>query len=447
MIDKNLLKELTILYVEDDDAIVGSISNILKPLIKKLFVANDGEQGLDIYKKNPDIDIIITDINMPKMDGLTMCHNIRNTNISIPIIVTTAHNENDFLTHAIEVGVSGYLMKPMNAFKLIQEIRKAAEPILLKKELHLLNCSLQQRIDEAIAQNNEKDILIQEIFEFQDNMTMVFDEFSNPIFANRSFLQLLNVDSIDDINLKYDNFESIMIENDEYFYPSKIDNDKSWLENLNDLDEKNRVVAFLDTNTFMPEAYLVTMAFNDISKHWICNFSKITQMAVEKSIYKHKAYTDELTQINNRARFNLDFKRELEAVKSVDGYNLCVMIFDIDHFKKFNDTYGHDIGDKILVELSELLSLRIRNRDIFARWGGEEFVILLPLTKIYDALKVANNLCLLIENHKFYKELKVTCSFGVTQVKDTDDEQTSLKRADVALYKAKQNGRNRVEIA
>jgi diguanylate cyclase (GGDEF)-like protein len=447
MIDKSLLKELTILYVEDDDDIVESITNILNPIVKKIITANDGEEGLDIYKRDPGIDIVITDINMPKMDGLTMCHHIREVNISVPIIVTTAHNENDFLIHAIDVGVSGYLMKPMNAFKLIQEIRKAAEPILLRKELNILNCNLQQRIDEAIAQNNEKEILIQEIVEFQDNMTMVFDEFAKPLFANRSFLQLLNVDDIDGISLKYDNFESIIIENDEYFYPSKIKNDKNWLENLYELDEKNRVVAFLDITTFVPEAYLVTMAFNDVSRHWICNFSKITQMAIEKSIYKHKAYTDELTQINNRARFNLDFKRELEALKTIKEYNLCVLIFDIDHFKKFNDTYGHDVGDKILVELAQMLSLRIRNRDMFARWGGEEFVILLPLTKIYDALKVANNLCTLIQKHKYYRDLKVTCSFGVTQVKETDDEQTALKRADLALYQAKQNGRNRVEIA
>lgn len=447
MIDRNLLKELTILYVEDDKAIVESISVILKPLIKKLLIAYDGQEGLETYKNNIDIDIIITDINMPKVDGLTMCKEIRSLDVSIPVIVTTAHNENDFLIHAIEVGVTGYLMKPIDAFKLIQEIKKASEPIFLRKELKAMNEKLKQKVEEVVTKSNEKEILIQEIVEFQDNMTMVFDENCTPIFANKSFLELLNVYNIEEINAKYDDFESIMIENDEYFYPKKINNGKNWLENLASLDEKHRIVAFLDINTFLPEAYLVNLAYNEISKHWICNFSRITQMAVEKSIYKHKAYTDELTQINNRAKFNLDFKRELDAMKSIKDYNLCVMIFDIDHFKKFNDTYGHDIGDKILFELSQMLSLRIRTRDIFARWGGEEFVVLLPLTKIYDALKVANNLCVAIENHIFYNDLRVTCSFGVTQVKNTDDELTALKRADIALYEAKANGRNRVEIA
>ncbi len=446
MIDKNLLKELTILYVEDDKAIVESILLILKPVVKELLIAYNGQDGLETYKNNENIDIVITDINMPKMDGLSMAHKIRESNITVPIIVTTAHNDSDFLIDAIDVGVTGYIMKPIDAFKLIQEIKKAAEPIILRKELKQINYTLQQRIEEAISKNNEKEILIQEIFEFQDNMTMIFDKECNPIFANKSFLELLNVHSIEEIDERYDNFESIMIENDEYFYPSKMNNDKNWLENLYALDEKNRVVAFLDTNTFHPESYLVSMAFNDVSNHWICNFSRITQMAVEKSIYKHKAYTDELTQIHNRAKFNLDFKREIEIIQTLDNYDLCVLIFDIDHFKKFNDTYGHDVGDKILSELSQMLSLRVRSRDVFARWGGEEFVILLPHTKIDDAIKVANNLCRAIENHLFYKDLKVTCSFGVTQVKKDDTEQIALKRADIALYNAKANGRNTVEV-
>ncbi|MEA1913891.1 MAG: GGDEF domain-containing protein, partial [Campylobacterota bacterium] len=118
-----------------------------------------------------------------------------------------------------------------------------------------------------------------------------------------------------------------------------------------------------------------------------------------------------------------------------------------DHFKKFNDTYGHDIGDKILMQLTEMLALKVRNRDIFARWGGEEFVILLPVTKLEEAQKVAEHLRQAIEEHLFYNNLRVTCSFGVAQVEQNDTEQTALKRADEALYVAKQNGRNRVEIA
>ena len=117
-------------------------------------------------------------------------------------------------------------------------------------------------------------------------------------------------------------------------------------------------------------------------------------------------------------------------------------MFDIDHFKDFNDTYGHQMGDEILLTLATIVSDQVRDTDLFARWGGEEFVVLLPNANIESAMKIAQSKRELIEKHIFKDNLRVTCSFGVATMSDGDDKDSFLKKVDDALYRAKANGRN-----
>ena len=119
-------------------------------------------------------------------------------------------------------------------------------------------------------------------------------------------------------------------------------------------------------------------------------------------------------------------------------------MYDIDHFKKINDNYGHDIGDEILIELTDLVRKSIRNIDILARWGGEEFMIITPNTDINSTKLLAERLRKEISEKDFYKVDKLTCSFGVTSFKEKDDIDSIIKRVDKALYKAKNGGRNMV---
>jgi diguanylate cyclase (GGDEF)-like protein len=121
-------------------------------------------------------------------------------------------------------------------------------------------------------------------------------------------------------------------------------------------------------------------------------------------------------------------------------------MFDLDYFKKVNDTYGHQIGDEILIKFAQIVSYNIRDNDIFARWGGEEFVLLLIGTSENTAKNVANHLRQKIENEIFTKIKHITCSIGVSQYKDGDSIKSWLSRVDKALYKAKKNSRNRVEV-
>jgi len=156
------------------------------------------------------------------------------------------------------------------------------------------------------------------------------------------------------------------------------------------------------------------------------------------------AFNDSLTGIYNRQRFNEELQREIKRFKRVNE-PLSVVMLDIDDFKNFNDNYGHQIGDKVLVEITSLISKYIREVDIFARWGGEEFILLLPNTRKDKALLVAESLRKRVENLRCGDELKITASFGVTEIKDEDTLSSLEKRVDDALYLAKHNGKNRVE--
>jgi len=157
------------------------------------------------------------------------------------------------------------------------------------------------------------------------------------------------------------------------------------------------------------------------------------------------AYTDSLTKTFNRLKFDELAKIELLSAEKFD-LPLSIAIVDIDHFKLFNDKYGHLVGDEVLVMLAQYINDSLRNTDIFARWGGEEFVILFKSTKLEDAKLVSDKLRDGVSKLKHELAGNITASFGLTQYKYGDTLTKMFKRCDDALYKAKANGRDRVEV-
>ena len=157
------------------------------------------------------------------------------------------------------------------------------------------------------------------------------------------------------------------------------------------------------------------------------------------------ASTDQLTGIYNRHKFEALLYGEMERIKRYE-HPLSLMMFDIDHFKSVNDTFGHDVGDMVLTEMVNIVKGHIRASDIFVRWGGEEFLILCPETNEQNTLKLAEKLRAGIESALFGKAGHVTSSFGITQYKESETEKSFLKRVDNALYKAKDSGRNKVVV-
>jgi diguanylate cyclase (GGDEF)-like protein len=161
---------------------------------------------------------------------------------------------------------------------------------------------------------------------------------------------------------------------------------------------------------------------------------------------RFQATTDPLTGLYNRLKFDETLVSEISRAKRY-GTPLALMLYDIDHFKQVNDRYGHQIGDSVLVRLSQIVSMNIRNIDLLARWGGEEFVILAPGSDGEMARQAAEKLVAVIGQAVFDGAGTITCSFGIAQYADGDNAETLMARADHALYQAKMNGRNRVELA
>jgi diguanylate cyclase (GGDEF)-like protein len=158
-----------------------------------------------------------------------------------------------------------------------------------------------------------------------------------------------------------------------------------------------------------------------------------------------QATTDALTGLPNRLKFDQALANEMSRAERYQT-PLSLVLYDVDHFKKVNDTYGHQVGDKVLTQLSRFVPNLLRNTDFLARWGGEEFVILIPGAEGSMAFQAAEKLRDAIRQVVFDEVGTVTCSFGVTQYAVGDTAAGFISRADDALYRAKISGRNRVEL-
>lgn len=183
------------------------------------------------------------------------------------------------------------------------------------------------------------------------------------------------------------------------------------------VDEKGNIVSFVSTG-------------KDISKR------------VKMEIQLEKlASTDYLTGLYNRFKFEELFNQELLRSKRYHT-PLSAIMLDIDYFKKINDTFGHEVGDIVLKEVGHLLASHIRQSDISARWGGEEFMILTPEVDLESAYTLAENLRTAINGFTFDNVCTLSCSFGVVQLQEDEDFTSLCKRVDMALYAAKEAGRN-----
>ena len=174
-------------------------------------------------------------------------------------------------------------------------------------------------------------------------------------------------------------------------------------------------------------------------------FDEITKELERIRVLKEKASKDSLTKLFNRGKFDNVLSQEISLANETQA-PLSVIFLDIDHFKIVNDSYGHDAGDSVLVELAELLRKTTRNGDFIARWGGEEFIITLQSTTVVQASVIAEKIRENIEQHNFTNGGNQTISLGVSEYAFNESKESLLKRVDEALYRAKDSGRNRVVI-
>ncbi len=221
---------------------------------------------------------------------------------------------------------------------------------------------------------------------------------------------------------------------------------KNWIETIvGDVKNKNnrvKVKIFSKKDNFEYYFYIkISKLIN--SNEYLLFFNDITKLEYEKTLIKKSAELDPLTKIYNRVKLNEMF---VSIFFNANKYNhiITMILFDIDHFKRINDNFGHNVGDKVLQELAGLIRGLLREGDIFARWGGEEFVIVLQNISLEQTTKLASRLRAEIEKYSFDVVENVTCSFGVTEFSHDDKQAEFFERVDEALYEAKENGRNRV---
>lgn len=167
----------------------------------------------------------------------------------------------------------------------------------------------------------------------------------------------------------------------------------------------------------------------------------ITELHETQEKLKEQAYHDELTNIFNRKAFNERIKEKFDLYQRYNSI-FCIAMYDIDNFKNINDTYGHDVGDKVLKEMTDEVKLHIRKTDLLFRVGGEEFIIIFSKTLIDEAFEVVEKMRVMVSNMNIIENEKITISIGLSQVKEEDDTTSIYERIDKLMYVSKHNGKN-----
>jgi len=282
--------------------------------------------------------------------------------------------------------------------------------------------------------------LLDDVINTSEDMIFVTD-FKTISFFNKKFRDYLDVRFVDEI----EDVTSLFINMHGYLHNELLNKNEKFYELITRTTKEDRIVCLID-KSMNPRAFTISTAQSSYTKgDYLVTLTDITKLKERELSISNKAFYDGLTGVYNRNKFDelmaIELKRDIRYKN-----NLSIAIVDIDHFKNFNDTYGHLIGDEVLVMIAEYLNNNVRETDIFARWGGEEFVILFPETSSEDARVVCEKLRLGIMKLEHKIAGSVTASFGITQYKDKDVLASIFKRCDDALYASKQTGRNKVSI-
>lgn len=435
--NKEILQDVSVLYVEDEKDVREFTAKLLSTLVKSVYSAENGLIGLETFMEHKDeIDLIVSDINMPKMDGLEMCSKIKEVNSEIPIVITSAHNDPNFLKKAIDVGVSTYAMKPIDLYQLVESMIKAIEPIILKRKLEQLNVSLETRVEQEIHK-------IKSILDAQDNIVLVSNqnEITN---VNKKFLEFFKVSTLEEFKESHKNIYDIFLPDYGFITKESLIDQECWIKYIKALPEVDRVVKIKTTEN---EDRVFTVNIDNYEQkddYFVISFTDVTELKEKSNLLEYQASHDSLTGLFNRNKFKDLFGKEIRRGFRYQN-DLTLVLFDLDNFKEINDNYGHQVGDEVLKALSHIVLENVREHDVVVRWGGEEFIILLPETSLEGASTVAEKIRSSLEESKLTsKQLNITSSFGVCRLIENDTEDSFLARADEALYKAKNSGRNKV---
>ncbi|MGE4272740.1 MAG: GGDEF domain-containing protein [Desulfitobacterium sp.] len=290
-----------------------------------------------------------------------------------------------------------------------------------------------QRLVKLEAQGMERDDLIGEvetrIQEFNDDKIVVYenrqeiDQAVDNLY--QSWLQLKQKIYAYRSNPSKDSLQALLDHSEEIWKKSNS------MVLVSQIASERKLINYQVSNALLVINLLLGLAIIFLIKKYV------------KDKLEHLVNKDEMTNVYNRRHFNEHLKLEISKSQRYTK-PLSLIIYDIDFFKRVNDKLGHDVGDIVLIELTNLVGANIRKSDVLFRIGGEEFAIIVP-ESIDSALELAEKIRKIVENHSFNRVGEITISLGLTQFLEGDTMDTIYKRADIALYKAKDNGRNRSE--
>ena len=286
--------------------------------------------------------------------------------------------------------------------------------------------------------------LLDDILNTTDDI-MIITDFKDIKFSNDKFKNILSVENSKSFNQKSNHdMLSIFVKTEFSLHRDLIEKGESFSELIARTTLKDRVVSIFNQSSEMV-LFKISISRSKNSEDYLVTLSDITKLKEYQIQTEKKVYLDSLTQVYNRNKFDEIFEEELARVKRYHS-SFSMAILDIDKFKDFNDTYGHMIGDEVLVKLAQTVKQSLRETDTFARWGGEEFIILFRNTSMPRASVVSQKLKEQIEFNEHSVAGKITASFGLSEYVDGDTMESLFNRCDEALYRAKANGRNRIEV-
>ncbi|WP_052501491.1 sensor domain-containing diguanylate cyclase [Thiomicrospira microaerophila] len=266
------------------------------------------------------------------------------------------------------------------------------------------------------------------------------------IYANRHFFEFF--DQFETLDAFHQRYQCVcdLFEQGEGLLQSEMDG-VYWIQHILNNPEKVHKAKIVRRDKVHYFAIKVQPLNKSVFGRFTIAMQDISELELMQERLSHLSQTDELTGIGNRLYFNKNILHELARAKR-NHASLCVLMFDIDYFKSINDRYGHDMGDRVLQALTQLVKVHLRETDLFCRFGGEEFIVLLPDTDLENAQVLTNRLHQLIGGQVFdvLPSRHLSCSFGLTAFKRDDNPDSLLQRVDKALYAAKNGGRNQVQI-
>jgi len=433
------LQNLKLLYVEDNKETRESTLFLLQDIFKDIVVAIDGQDGLEKFEDH-DIDIVITDINMPRLNGLKMAEKIKKIDSNIPIVILSAHMQTEFLIESIKINIKGYLLKPISLNPLLDVLTTVVSVIQVKEE---------QEKNRKLKEQNHN--YLQAVIDGIADPIMVIKEDYNIELMNSTLEESISKLDLVDINnpkcYEVSHHRTTPCDGDNHPCPLRdvVETNKSTtvLHKHHDNNGKELFIELAASPFFDEDKKCVGIieSSRDITAH----IDAQKQLQIQKDMLYHQAHYDNLTGLANRVLLNDRLNQAILRAKR-NSTKIALFYIDLDKFKSINDTFGHDVGDKVLKAVSEMMLSKMRQEDTLARVGGDEFNIIIENIQDYNDVKALANKVLhsveepiYIENKKF----EVSASIGVSIYPDDGENiSTLLKYSDIAMYKAKKSTEN-----